>query len=117
VVFKKYSELISCLLVAEQNNELLMKNHRSRPTGSSPFPEANATSFPEANATSFKENRGRGRGCGPRRGRGRGRNNVWRREGHNFKSNDKNMGRYEKEKNSTSWFILVQFYVVSFCFS
>ncbi|XP_057249392.1 uncharacterized protein LOC130590836 [Beta vulgaris subsp. vulgaris] len=40
--FKKYSELISCLLVAEQNNELLMKNHESRPTGSAPFPEANA---------------------------------------------------------------------------
>ena len=29
--FKKYSELISCLLVAEQNNELLMKNHQSHP--------------------------------------------------------------------------------------
>jgi hypothetical protein len=26
--FKKYSELISCLLVTEQNNELLMKNHQ-----------------------------------------------------------------------------------------
>ena len=25
--FTKYSELISCLQVAEQNNELLMKNH------------------------------------------------------------------------------------------
>ncbi|XP_021727642.1 uncharacterized protein LOC110694779 [Chenopodium quinoa] len=41
--FQKYSELISCLLVAEQNNELLMKNHESRPTGSTPFPEANVT--------------------------------------------------------------------------
>jgi hypothetical protein len=60
-----------------------MKNHQSRPTGSSPFPEANTTSFPEANATSFKGNRGR-------------------REGHNFKSNDNNVGRYEKEKNSIS---------------
>jgi hypothetical protein len=100
--FKKYSELISCLLVAEQNNELLMQNHQSRPTGSSPLPEANATSFPEANATSFKGNRDRGRGRGPRRGRGRGRNNVWRHEGHNFKSNDNNVGRYEKEKNSIS---------------
>jgi hypothetical protein len=94
--FKKYSELISCLLVAEQNNELLMKNHQSRLTGSSPFPEANATSFPKVNATSFKENHGRGRGHGPRRGRGRGRNNFWQREGHNFKSNDNNVGRYEK---------------------
>jgi hypothetical protein len=26
-------------LVAEQNNELLLKNHQSRPTGSAPFPE------------------------------------------------------------------------------
>ncbi|XP_024190504.1 uncharacterized protein LOC112194507 [Rosa chinensis] len=26
--FTKYSDLISCLLVAEQNNELLMKNHQ-----------------------------------------------------------------------------------------
>jgi hypothetical protein len=74
--FKKYSELISCLLVAEQNNELLMKNHQSRPTGSSSFPESNATAFSEANATSFKGNRSRGRGRGPKRGRGRGRNNV-----------------------------------------
>ncbi|KAI3454901.1 hypothetical protein Pfo_011564 [Paulownia fortunei] len=34
--FKKYSELISCLLVAEQNNELLLKNHQSRPTCNTP---------------------------------------------------------------------------------
>ncbi|XP_075092011.1 uncharacterized protein LOC142172133 [Nicotiana tabacum] len=44
--FKKYSELISCLLLAEQHNALLMKNHEVRPTESpptrsSPFPEAN----------------------------------------------------------------------------
>jgi len=43
--FTRYSELISCLLVAEQNNELLMKNHQSRPTSSTPFPESNGTSF------------------------------------------------------------------------
>jgi hypothetical protein len=78
-----------------------MKNHQTRPTDSSLFPESNATSFPEANATSFKGNCGRGCGRGPRRGRERGRNNVWRREGHNSKSNDNNMGRYEKEKNFT----------------
>ena len=34
--FKKYSELISCLLVAKQNNELLMKNHETRLSGSNP---------------------------------------------------------------------------------
>ncbi|TQD93797.1 hypothetical protein C1H46_020569 [Malus baccata] len=36
--FTEYNQLISVLLVAEQNNELLMKNHNSRPTGSAPFP-------------------------------------------------------------------------------
>ncbi|XP_051152710.1 uncharacterized protein LOC127266497 [Andrographis paniculata] len=39
--FQKYSELITCLLLAEQNNELLLKNHESRPTGANPFPDAN----------------------------------------------------------------------------
>ena len=39
--FTKYSELIACLLVAEQNNELLLKNHQSRLTESIPLPEAN----------------------------------------------------------------------------
>ena len=39
--FEKYSELISCLLVVEQNNELLLRNHQSRPTGSTPFPKVN----------------------------------------------------------------------------
>ncbi|XP_015068722.1 uncharacterized protein LOC107013288 [Solanum pennellii] len=39
--FQKYSELISCLLVAEQHNVLLMKNHEARPTGAAPLPEAN----------------------------------------------------------------------------
>jgi hypothetical protein len=54
------------------------------------------------NATSFKENRGRERGHGPRRGHERSRNNIWRREGHNSKSNDNNVERYEKENNSPS---------------
>ncbi|XP_051134170.1 uncharacterized protein LOC127253564 [Andrographis paniculata] len=40
--FQKYSELITCFLLAKQNNELLLKNHESRPTGANPFPEANA---------------------------------------------------------------------------
>ncbi|XP_073119943.1 uncharacterized protein [Henckelia pumila] len=73
--FKKYSELISCLLVAEQNNELLLKNHQLRPTGSTPFPEANEISFPEVNVNSTQNphiRRGRGHGHG--RGRGHGQN-------------------------------------------
>ncbi|GAV76310.1 UBN2 domain-containing protein, partial [Cephalotus follicularis] len=62
--FKKYRELIGSLLIAEQNNELLMKNHISRHTGSVHLPEVNATS------SDF-----RGRGRGRERGRGRGRGN------------------------------------------
>jgi len=57
--FTKYSELISCLLVVEQNNELLMKNHQSRPTSSTPFPKANETSFCGNKGNHY---RGRGRG-------------------------------------------------------
>ncbi|KAM3284560.1 hypothetical protein P3S67_023359 [Capsicum chacoense] len=61
--FKKYSELSSHLLVAEQNNDLLMKNHENRPTGSAPFPEVNDVHAHHAR---------RGKGCVPGRGRGRG---------------------------------------------
>ena len=60
--FKKYSELISCLLVVEQNNELLLRNHQSRPTGSTPFPEVNGVSFERNGGNKI-------------RGRGRGKNN------------------------------------------
>ncbi|XP_057776864.1 uncharacterized protein LOC130995551 [Salvia miltiorrhiza] len=70
--FKKYSELIACLLVAEQNNELLLKNHALRPTGSAALPEANAT-FNHDNGRGRGNPRGRGRGRGRGYGRGRGR--------------------------------------------
>ncbi|GKE86090.1 putative reverse transcriptase domain-containing protein [Tanacetum coccineum] len=63
--FRKYCDLISCLLVAEQNNELLMKNHESRPTGSAPLSEANVATYNQSG--------GRGRGSDHGRGRGRGR--------------------------------------------
>nr|GEX39596.1 hypothetical protein CDL12_05725 [Tanacetum cinerariifolium] len=63
--FRKYCDVISCLLVAEQNNELLMKNHKSRPTGFAPL-------F-EANVVTYNQNGGRGQGHGRGRGRGQGR--------------------------------------------
>ncbi|KAL0454665.1 UNVERIFIED_CONTAM: hypothetical protein Slati_0805700 [Sesamum latifolium] len=49
--FKTYSELISFLLVAEENNQLLLNNHHTRPTGSKPLTE-NLAVLLEANATS-----------------------------------------------------------------
>lgn len=97
--FKKYSNLISCLLVAEQNNELLMKNHEARPTGATAFPEVNASQH-----NPFGQGRGRGRG----RGRGHGRNNghgvvmiitvVEILKNHLFPRSGKIMKRMEKEK-------------------
>ncbi|XP_026436612.1 uncharacterized protein LOC113334611 [Papaver somniferum] len=66
--FKKYSELISCLLVAKQNNELLLRNHESRPVGSVFVPEVHAT-------TSSTNGNGRGNNKGKRkRGRGNKKN-------------------------------------------
>lgn len=53
--FRKYSELISVLLVAEQNNELLLKNHETRPLGSVAVPEAHATtSTTKGNGRNYK---------------------------------------------------------------
>ncbi|XP_070013766.1 uncharacterized protein [Nicotiana sylvestris] len=67
--FKKYSELISLLLVAERNNDLLMRNHENRPTGSTPFPEVD-----EVYSHYAKRGKGRGLIRGHGRGRGQGRN-------------------------------------------
>ena len=82
--FTEYSQLISCLLVVEQNNELLMKNHQSRPTGSEAFPEVNAIS---------SQNYGRGRGRG--RGRSQGRNS---RQYNNFSSYQKRKALFHHQK-------------------
>ncbi|KAM2153550.1 hypothetical protein ACFX1Q_045481 [Malus domestica] len=38
--FIKFSDLISILLLAEKQNQLLMKNHQARPTGATVVPEA-----------------------------------------------------------------------------
>ncbi|XP_059639825.1 uncharacterized protein LOC132282235 [Cornus florida] len=76
--FTKYSELISCLLVTEQNNELLMKNHQSHPTRSVPFPEAKVSSF-----HGHRRGRGRGRRRSGGRRYGRNRNNYNNCGGHN----------------------------------
>ncbi|CAN6708315.1 unnamed protein product [Malus baccata var. baccata] len=69
--FTEYNQLISVLLVAEQNNELLMKNHNSRPTGSPPFPEVNTVSL-ERNTISSRGNNYK-RGRGHKRGRWNGK--------------------------------------------
>ncbi|XP_074359581.1 uncharacterized protein LOC141698950 [Apium graveolens] len=67
--FTKYSELIFVLLLAEQNNEILLKNHQARPTGSTPFPEVNVVTNNE-----YRDDKTVGRGHG--RGRARGHDFV-----------------------------------------
>ncbi|XP_070018906.1 uncharacterized protein [Nicotiana sylvestris] len=85
--FKKYSELISCLLVAEQHNTLLLKNHEARPTGSAPLPEANMAARRDKSGKKQNNNHGhinvRGYGNGKRRydshhrgGHGKRENNM-----------------------------------------
>ncbi|KAG6496824.1 hypothetical protein ZIOFF_044696 [Zingiber officinale] len=77
--FKKYSELITCLLVAEQNNELLMKNHEIHPTGASPIPEVNEiTGKNDKGQHRHKFHHGHGRDCG----RGRRYGNDRSQENH-----------------------------------
>ncbi|XP_028801898.1 uncharacterized protein LOC114757071 [Neltuma alba] len=98
--FKKYSELISCLLVAEQNNELLMKNHESRPTGSTPFPKANVV----VNGPTRGRGRGHGRARGRRidRGRGRGHNRGGSNSYSKRTKNDENRKRKTSGSNNHS---------------
>ncbi|XP_070035376.1 uncharacterized protein [Nicotiana tomentosiformis] len=61
--FKKYSELISLLLVAERNNDLLMRNHNNQPTRSTPLHEVDEV---------YSHYTKRGKGRSPVRGGGRG---------------------------------------------
>ncbi|XP_050238026.1 uncharacterized protein LOC126687509 [Mercurialis annua] len=78
------------------NNELLMKNHAARPTGSAPFPEVNASAY--------RSPRGRGRGRGHGYGRGGnnynhvGYNNSFRHKNHHHKWDKKE----EKQENRNS---------------
>ncbi|CAN6717808.1 unnamed protein product [Malus baccata var. baccata] len=60
--FTQYNQLIYVLFVAKQNNELLMKNHQSRPTGSASFPEVNDVSLEWNTILSHGNNYKRGRG-------------------------------------------------------
>lgn len=104
--FKKYSELISCLLVAEQNNELLLKNHEARPTGSAPSPEVNW-----ANHGKYERGQSYGRGRGG--GRGRNHNNFSRGPYHKSfsHSNKWNNNKQAKENGAAN----PPKHMVSFC--
>nr|XP_016497764.1 PREDICTED: uncharacterized protein LOC107816553 [Nicotiana tabacum] len=87
---KKYSELISCLLVVEQHNTLLMKNHEARPTGSTQFFEVNMVAATQKSERRQSHYRDRGRGHSRERGQGHGRGrNNYRHHGGNKQENNK----------------------------
>ncbi|XP_024006549.1 uncharacterized protein LOC112083056 [Eutrema salsugineum] len=108
--YKKYSELMQVLLVAEQNNELVMLNHQSRPTGSAPLPEvnvasSNANNWQQGQGLGHGNNRGHGRGYG--RGRGRGcskrlRSNYFT-NGRNNKRNEDGQEMNKQYDNTTCY--------------
>uniref|UniRef100_A0A0D3CP43 CCHC-type domain-containing protein n=1 Tax=Brassica oleracea var. oleracea TaxID=109376 RepID=A0A0D3CP43_BRAOL len=66
--YTRVSELIVALMLAEKNNELLIKNHNSRPTGAKAFPEVNATAI-ENSERKNQTNRGHGRRFNNKRGK------------------------------------------------
>ena len=65
--------------MAEKNNELLLQNYQSHPTGSASIPEVNVAS---SSGRGSSRGRGCGRGSGRSRGRGRGQNNYQSQGGH-----------------------------------
>nr|XP_016496654.1 PREDICTED: uncharacterized protein LOC107815557 [Nicotiana tabacum] len=97
--FTKYSELISLLLVAERNNDLLMRNHENRPTGSTPLPEADKVHSHYAN---HEKGHGRGRNRGHSRGRRQGRNSHEIRQPPRRDNRRKQKRDYENPKANSS---------------
>ncbi|CAM8885416.1 unnamed protein product [Rhodiola kirilowii] len=71
--FQNYHELIGTLLVADRNNELLIKKNQSRPTGSRIFSEVHFINSNESRPMNYFQGRGQGRGRGRSFGQGRSR--------------------------------------------
>ena len=75
--YAKYSELISVLLVAEKQNELLMKNHSTRSTGTMAVPEAHAVTQSVGSSHGRRKDKGnqgwKGKKNNAFKGKGRGR--------------------------------------------
>ncbi|XP_076883746.1 uncharacterized protein LOC143532630 [Bidens hawaiensis] len=60
--FQTCYDLNTNLIIAEKNNELLMKNHKAHPTGSLAIPEANIAYNNDHKNSGCKWEQGRGRG-------------------------------------------------------
>nr|GEW67500.1 hypothetical protein [Tanacetum cinerariifolium] len=100
--FKRYSDLNVNLLVAEKNNELLMKNHQNRPTKSLAVPEANAINNNDTKRSRSKRGRGNPRGHG--RGRGHYGHNHFSNQNYSYHRggyNDRGRGCGRGQRNYT----------------
>ncbi|XP_076933731.1 uncharacterized protein LOC143599726 [Bidens hawaiensis] len=62
--FQTYYDMNKNLIIAEKNNELLMKNHQARSTGLLAIPEANIAYNNDHKNSGHKREQGRGRGHG-----------------------------------------------------
>ncbi|XP_026458699.1 uncharacterized protein LOC113359248 [Papaver somniferum] len=91
--FTRYSDLICCLLVDEQNNELLIKNYESRPCGFAPAPEVNRASY---------SGHGHDRGKQGYRGKKRKRGGYRHINANNHPYNKNAKAEQDKGKGSTS---------------
>ena len=94
--FQKYSELISCLLVAEQHNALLMKNHEARPTGAAPLPEANMVESRDQSEVKRDDHRGYNNA----RGRGKDKRRYTNRQGGGHNKRENNMSSQNNPSKS-----------------
>ena len=74
--FATDTDLISCLLLAEANNELLMMNSEARPAGTAALPEANDVEKKDPNECNYVQNNKRSHGKGRGGYKGRGRDNY-----------------------------------------
>ncbi|XP_026384451.1 uncharacterized protein LOC113280028 [Papaver somniferum] len=92
--FKKYSEFISFLIVAKQNNEFLLKNHQIHPTDS--------TVAPEMNATESRGNSPESRGKGHRRWLGPKKPNNKKKDGNNPHHQKVKKNVFPKHKGKSS---------------
>lgn len=75
-----FINLIACLLIAEKNNELLIKKYQAHIAGTKPFFEANAISHDCDN--NYENSHGHGHNRGRRHSHGRGRG-YYRWQGYN----------------------------------
>ncbi|XP_048621822.1 uncharacterized protein LOC125596934 [Brassica napus] len=76
--FTSYTDLISCLLLAEANNELLMKNSEMRPIGTSSLPKTNEAEKKDPKECNHVHDNKKSHGKGRSRFKGRGRDSYGR---------------------------------------